>query len=141
PDAARVAVQAEATVAPGATTTFTFQVKAPQSPGSYSLHLRPVVDGAWWMEDEGVFLTITVPGLPVGTGAAPKLTTTIVQSGLQFPWDIAFAPDGRMFVTERAGNILVFASRAAGAPQLAHNAVRGHQREGAAGAMGIVLAP
>src|SRR5439155_12990553 len=72
PYSTRVAVHAEATVAPGATTTFTFQVKAPQSPGSYSLHLRPVVDGAWWMEDEGVFLTITVPGLPVGTGAAPK---------------------------------------------------------------------
>jgi len=137
----RVAVQPEATVAPGATTTFTFQVKAPQSPGSYSLHLRPVVDGAWWMEDEGVFLTITVPGLPVGTGAAPKLTTTIVQSGLQFPWDIAFAPDGRMFVTERAGNILVFASSAAGAPQLANNAVAGIHAEGEAGAMGIALDP
>jgi len=141
PYSTRVAVQAEATVAPGATTTFTFQVKAPQSPGSYSLHLRPVVDGAWWMEDEGVFLTITVPGLPVGTGAAPKLTTTIVQSGLQFPWDIAFAPDGRMFVTERAGNILVFATSAAGAPQLANNAVAGIHAEGEAGAMGIALDP
>src|SRR5207244_2261390 len=82
----RVAAQAEATVAPGANATFTFQVRAPQSPGSYSLHLRPVVDGQWWMEDQGVFLTITVPGVPVGSGTAPNLTTTVVQSGLSFPW-------------------------------------------------------
>src|SRR2546425_362555 len=105
----RVAAQTEASVAPGATATFTFQVRAPQTAGTYSLHLRPVVDGAWWMEDQGVFLTITVPGLPPATGNAPKLTTTVVQSTLSFPWDLAFAPDGRMFVTERAGNILVFA--------------------------------
>src|SRR5438477_138035 len=95
----RVAAQAEATVAPGANATFTFQVRAPQSPGSYSLHLRPVVDGQWWMEDQGVFLTITVPGLPVGSGTAPNLTTTVVQSGLSFPWDIAFGPDGKLWVT------------------------------------------
>src|SRR5439155_1365860 len=56
----RVAAQTEASVAPGATATFTFQVRAPQTAGTYSLHLRPVVDGAWWMEDQGVFLTITV---------------------------------------------------------------------------------
>jgi len=24
------------------------------------IHLRPVIDGVWWMEDEGVFLYITV---------------------------------------------------------------------------------
>ena len=137
----RVAAQAEATVAPGANATFTFQVRAPQSPGSYSLHLRPVVDGQWWMEDQGVFLTITVPGVPVGSGTAPNLTTTVVQSGLSFPWDIAFAPDGRMFVTERAGNILVYASGAPGAAQLANNPVANIHAEGEAGAMGIALDP
>jgi hypothetical protein len=26
----------------------------------YSIHLRPVIDGTTWMEDEGVFLIITV---------------------------------------------------------------------------------
>src|SRR5881396_673978 len=137
----RVAAQTEATVAPGATATFTFQVRAPQTAGTYSLHLRPVVDGAWWMEDQGVFLTITVPGLPPATGNAPKLTTTVVQSTLSFPWDLAFAPDGRMFVTERAGNILVYASGAAGAPQLANNAISGIRAEGEAVAMGIALDP
>src|SRR2546427_10149311 len=110
PFTTRVAAQTETTVAPRATTTFAFQVRAPQTPGTYSLHLRPVVDGAWWMEDQGVFLTITVPGPPPPAGNAPRLATAVVQSGLRYPWDLAFAPDGRMFVTERAGNILVYAS-------------------------------
>ncbi|GAC1459182.1 MAG: hypothetical protein NVSMB8_08550 [Candidatus Limnocylindrales bacterium] len=56
----RPAVQAEAVVAPGETGTFTFQVKAPAAPGIYSIHLRPVIDGTVWMEDEGVFLVVTV---------------------------------------------------------------------------------
>jgi uncharacterized protein YkwD len=56
----RVATQTEATVAPGQTATFTFQVKAPSTPGVYSIHLRPVIDGTAWMEDEGVFLIVTV---------------------------------------------------------------------------------
>ena len=56
----RVAAQSEATVGAGQTATFTFQVKAPASPGVYSIHLRPVIDGTTWMEDEGVYLIITV---------------------------------------------------------------------------------
>jgi uncharacterized protein YkwD len=56
----RVAVQSDAVVAPGALATFTFQVRAPASPGLYAIHLRPVIDGVWWMEDEGVFLYVTV---------------------------------------------------------------------------------
>ncbi len=132
----RVASQSESTVAPGATATFTFRVKAPTAPGTYALHLRLVVDGTVWLEDEGVFLVVTVIG-----GAAPNLTTTTVQSGLQFPWDIAFAPDGRMFVTERVGNVLVYASGAPNAPQLANNGIPGIHASGEAGAMGIALDP
>lgn len=56
----RVAAQTEATVAPGQSATFTFQVKAPATPGVYSIHLRPVIDGTAWMEDEGVYLVVTV---------------------------------------------------------------------------------
>src|SRR5207244_4895017 len=104
-------------VPPGSNGTFTFQVRAPQTSGIYSLHLRPVIDATAWMEDQGVFLTITVP-LPAGS--APRLIATTVQSGLSIPWDLAFAPDGRMFVTERVGNILIYASAAPGAAQLAN---------------------
>ena len=60
PYASRVAIQTEATVGSGQNATFTFQVKAPAMPGVYSIHLRPVIDGVTWMEDEGVFLVVTV---------------------------------------------------------------------------------
>jgi hypothetical protein len=56
----RVAVQDQATVPSGALGTFTFRVRAPMTPGVYSLHLRPVADGTVWLEDYGVFLYITV---------------------------------------------------------------------------------
>ncbi len=60
PFASRVATQTEANVATGQVGTFTFQVKAPATPGVYSIHVRPVIDGTTWMEDEGVFLIVTV---------------------------------------------------------------------------------
>ncbi|MEK6207778.1 MAG: PQQ-dependent sugar dehydrogenase [Chloroflexota bacterium] len=135
----RVAAQTEASVPPGATATFTFQVRAPQTAGTYSLHLRPVIDGTAWMEDQGVFLIITVP-LPAGS--VPRLVATVVRSGLLIPWDLAFAPDGRMFVTERVGNILIYASAAPGAPQLANVfPVANINASGEAGLMGIELDP
>jgi len=56
----RVAIQDQATVPPGGLGTFTFRVRAPMTPGVYSLHLRPVADGTVWLEDYGVFLYITV---------------------------------------------------------------------------------
>jgi uncharacterized protein YkwD len=60
PFASRVATQTEANVGAGQVGTFTFQVKAPATPGVYSIHVRPVIDGTTWMEDEGVFLIVTV---------------------------------------------------------------------------------
>ena len=56
----RVAVQNERLVQPGGTGTFTFQVRAPVLAGTYAIHLRPVIDGTVWMEDEGVYLLIAV---------------------------------------------------------------------------------
>jgi glucose/arabinose dehydrogenase len=135
----RVAAQAEASVPPGANATFTFQVRAPQIAGTYSLHLRPVIDGTAWMEDQGVFLNITVP-LPAG--AVPRLVATVIRSGLAIPWDLAFAPDGRMFVTERVGNILVYASAAPNAAQLANVfPVPNINASGESGLMSIELDP
>src|SRR5438105_783031 len=54
----RLATTTEATVAPGQTGTFTFNVRAPLTSGTYSLPLRPVIDGVAWMEDQGVFMVI-----------------------------------------------------------------------------------
>ncbi len=55
----RPAVQDLASVPPGASTTFTFSVRG-VAPGTYALHLRPVVDGITWMEDEGVYMVVMV---------------------------------------------------------------------------------
>jgi glucose/arabinose dehydrogenase len=136
PDPTRPAAQTEATVAPGQNGTFTFKIKAPQAPSTYVIALRPVIDGVAWLEDEGVFVAVTVSG-----GAKPVLSTAVVQLGLRNPWDVAFAPDGRMFVTERVGNLLVYASAAPGAPQLANNAVSGVRQDGEGGLMSIELDP
>jgi len=136
PDPTRPAAQTEATVAPGQNGTFTFKVKAPQAPSTYVIALRPVIDGATWLEDEGVFVAVTVSG-----GAKPVLSTAVVQLGLRNPWDVAFAPDGRMFVTERVGNLLVYASAAPGAQQLANNAVSGVRQNGEGGLMSVELDP
>jgi hypothetical protein len=55
----RPAAQTEAAVAPGQTATFAFSVTGVRV-GSYPLRLRPVIDGVTWMEDQGIFLQITV---------------------------------------------------------------------------------
>ena len=55
----RPAVQTEAVVAPGQTATFTFSINGVRV-GSYPLRLRPVIDGVTWMEDQGIYLQITV---------------------------------------------------------------------------------
>jgi hypothetical protein len=58
----RPTIQTEAVVAPGALGTFTFQVRAPMTPGTYAINLRGVIDATVWLEDEGVYLYITVTG-------------------------------------------------------------------------------
>ena len=132
----RPAAQTEATVAPGANGTFSFKVKAPTTPSTYVLALRPVIDGTVWMDDEGVFVAITVSG-----GATPLLTVTTLQTGLRIPWDVAPLPDGRMLVSERVGNLLVYQSTAPGAAQLANNPVVGTRENGEGGLMGIAVDP
>jgi glucose/arabinose dehydrogenase len=46
---------------------------------------------------------------PTGSPAAANLTIETAASGLSFPWAIAFLPDGRMLVTERAGRMRLVA--------------------------------
>jgi hypothetical protein len=55
----RPARQDEAYVSRGAETQFTFKVKGAK-PGTYRLHLRPVVDGVTWLEDDGAYVDVTV---------------------------------------------------------------------------------
>lgn len=55
----RPARQTELVVSPYQVATFTFKV-AGAAPGNYRLNVRPVVDGVAWLEDEGVYVNITV---------------------------------------------------------------------------------
>ena len=78
--------------------------------------------------------------VPRPTGA-PTLVDTVIQSGLSVPWDIAFAPDGRMFMTERMGSIVMFESLKPNAKRLGVMKVPDVHSMGEAGLMGIVLDP
>ncbi len=58
----RIALQPASYVGPGQVAWFEFTIQAPTVPGVYRLYLRPVIEGATWMEDYGVFWVVTVRG-------------------------------------------------------------------------------
>jgi hypothetical protein len=70
----RVAVQPASYVGPGQVAWFQFTVIAPSIPGTYRLSIRPLIEGAEWMEDYGVFWYVTVPGA-APAGSLPTLPT------------------------------------------------------------------
>jgi len=66
----RVAIQPSQYVGPNQVSWFQFGIKGPQTPGTYDLYIRPLIEGAQWMEDYGIFWRITVPpSAPVGAPA------------------------------------------------------------------------
>jgi hypothetical protein len=56
----RVAAQPADYVGPGQVAWFQFTIQAPNTPGTYRLYIRPLVEGAVWMEDYGVYWQVTV---------------------------------------------------------------------------------
>lgn len=86
----RLAVQPAAYVAPGQVSWFQFTIQAPSAPGYYKLYLRPLVEGAQWLEDYGVFWLITVLNpdgtLPGATPVTPPLPST---SSLEGSWSLS----------------------------------------------------
>jgi glucose/arabinose dehydrogenase len=82
-------------------------------------------------------LTILLPAPAMA--AAPTLTTRVVQDGLTIPWDVAFAPNGQMFVTERPGRVRVFLSGKPNARLLGTTTIPNVRADGEAGVMGIAL--
>jgi uncharacterized lipoprotein YddW (UPF0748 family) len=56
----RVAVQPAQWVGPNQVAWFKFTIVAPSTPGTYRLAIRPLIEGAQWMEDYGVFWIVTV---------------------------------------------------------------------------------
>jgi glucose/arabinose dehydrogenase len=93
---------------------------------------RPIVAIATVM-----VLTALIPSASLA--AAPSPSATTVQNGLVVPWDVAFGPDGQMFVTERPGRVRVYANGRPGAALLATTAIGGVRAEGEAGLMGIAV--
>ena len=73
--------------------------------------------------------------------AGPGIAETVIQSGLIVPWEVAVAPDGRMFVTERPGTISVFESTSPMAKRIASTEVSGVRAMGEAGLLGLALDP
>jgi len=84
----RLASQPSAYVGPNQVAWFQFSVVAPPAPGTYRIALRPLIEGAQWMEDYGVFWIVTVldaegtppPPPPAPTPAptpAPVVTTVV----------------------------------------------------------------
>ena len=77
----RVAIQPADYVGPNQVAWFQFGIRAPSTPGTYDLYIRPLIEGAQWMEDYGIFWRITVPGTPP-VGAAAKLGCTATPSSI-----------------------------------------------------------
>ncbi len=76
----RVAAQPADYVGPNQVAWFQFTIQAPQQPGTYRLYIRPLVEGASWMEDFGVFWQVTVQaptGPPSPTPTPAPLAGTI----------------------------------------------------------------
>jgi glucose/arabinose dehydrogenase len=68
--------------------------------------LRRTIEGAAAARLSACIVTLpllfgAIGAATAASGEAPKLTRTVVASGLQEPWDIAFTPDGAMLFTEK----------------------------------------
>jgi glucose/arabinose dehydrogenase len=83
---------------------------------------------------------ITAPS-PSPSISGPAITETVIQSGLIVPWEVAVAPDGRMFVTERPGTLSIFESTAPMAKRVTSAQVSGVKAMGEAGLLGLALDP
>jgi len=101
---------------------------------------KTVRSGRWI----GLWLVLAAAGAAVVVAVAvtrppgpPR--TSVLQAGLNVPWDIAFTGDGLMLVTEREGRILVYSGAEPGADLLSTTTVPHVRAEGEAGVMGIAV--
>lgn len=82
----------------------------------------------------------TPPGADVFTTQdGARIRVDVVATNLEVPWSMAFAPDGRLFVTERPGRVRIL-DLAAATSQLALT-LEDTFTQGEAGALGLALDP
>src|SRR5690349_1761783 len=75
----------------------------------------------------------------VATSGATSFRVETFASGLTVPWSIVFAPDGRVFVTERPGRVRVIENGQLRAEPLA--TIADVEPSGESGLMGLALHP
>ncbi len=99
----RIAIQPAAYVGPGQVAWFQFTIQAPLGAGTYRLYLRPLIEGATWLEDFGVFWLVTVLNAD-GTPPAPPV------AGLGYTQQTVSTPVGQFsahVIKERLSDVSV----------------------------------
>jgi len=93
----RIAQQPAPYVGPGQVAWFQFNLQAPSLPGTYRLYVRPLIEGAQWLEDIGVFWQVLVLNpdgtMPTPTPPDPPGVTFRIDAGVNAK-DIALVHQG-----------------------------------------------
>ena len=93
----RIAQQPAPYVGPGQVAWFQFGLQAPSLPGTYRLYVRPLIEGAQWLEDIGVFWQVLVLNpdgtMPIPTPPDPVGVTFRIDAGVDAK-DIALVHQG-----------------------------------------------
>lgn len=93
----RIAMQPAQYVGPGQVAWFQFNLQAPFLPGTYRLYVRPLIEGATWLEDIGVFWQVLVLNpdgtMPTPTPPDPAGVTFRIDGGVNAK-DIALVHQG-----------------------------------------------
>src|SRR5688572_29996166 len=103
----------------------------------------------------GVFLLATLAGQPSATAQAARelnpraawsepsetFTTRVVATGFEDPWEVAWGPDGFLWITERVGKRVVRVDPASGERKVAVTIDEVYQTLAQDGLLGLVLHP
>jgi hypothetical protein len=101
----RIAIQPAAYVGPGQVAWFQFTIQAPPQSGTYRLYLRPLIEGAAWMEDFGVFWMVTVLNADGSPPTSPAVYSPTGYSFVSVP--TARGTFGVHLVKERLASVTV----------------------------------
>ena len=86
-------------------------------------------------------LLVALPAAPAGAEVPPGFRDEVVFEGLKSPTSVAFAPDGRTFVTEKNGMVLTFSGRGDEKPKVVADLRRVVHSFNERGLMSAVLDP